>query len=112
MVESDGNKGFSSRSNNGMTVVPLNDKIVVKRLEAEEKTAGGIVLPDSAREKPKQGKVLSLGEGKRLDSGKRASFQVKEGDRVLFTSYAGNEVTVDGEEYLIMTEDDILAVVE
>ena len=95
-----------------MTVVPLNDKIVVKRLEAEEKTAGGIVLPDSAKEKPKQGKVLSLGEGKRLDNGHRAAFQVKEGDRVLFTSYAGNEVTIDGEEYLIMTEDDILAVVE
>ena len=95
-----------------MNVVPLNDKIVVKRLEAEEKTAGGIVLPDSAKEKPKQGKVLSLGEGERLDSGKRASFQVKEGDRVLFSSYAGSEVTIDGEEYLIMTEDDILAVVE
>jgi chaperonin GroES len=94
-----------------MKVVPLNDKIVVKRLEAEEKTTGGILLPDSAREKPKQGKVLSLGEGKRLDNGKRASFQVKEGDTVLFTSYAGSEVTVDGEEYLIMTEDDVLAVV-
>ena len=95
-----------------MTVVPLNDKIVVKRLEAEEKTAGGIVLPDSAREKPRQGKVLSLGDGKRLENGQRAYFQVKEGDRVLFTSYAGNEVSVDGEELLIMTEDDILAVVE
>jgi chaperonin GroES len=95
-----------------MTVVPLNDKIVVKRLEAEEKTAGGIVLPDTAKEKPRQGKVLSLGDGKHLDNGKRAPFQVKEGDRVLFTSYAGNEVTIDGEELLIMTEDDILAVVE
>jgi chaperonin GroES len=95
-----------------MKIVPLNDKIVVKRLEAEAKTAGGIVLPDSAKEKPKQGKVLSLGEGKLLDNGKRARFQVKEGDRVLFTSYAGNEITHDGEEYLIMTEDDILAVVE
>ncbi len=95
-----------------MKVVPLNDKIVVKRLEAEEKTAGGIVLPDSATEKPKQGKVLSIGEGKLLDSGKRAAFQVKEGDRVLFTSYAGSEVNIDGEEYLIMTEDDILAVVD
>jgi chaperonin GroES len=94
-----------------MKVVPLNDKIVVKRLEAEDKTSGGILLPDSAKEKPKQGKVLSLGEGKRLDNGKRASFQVKEGDTVLFTSYAGSEVTVDGEEYLIMTEDDVLAVV-
>ena len=80
-------------------------------LEAEEKTTGGILLPDSAKEKPKQGKVLSLGEGKRLENGKRASFQVKEGDTVLFTSYAGSEVNVDGEEYLIMTEDDVLAVV-
>jgi len=95
-----------------MTVVPLNDKIVVKRLEAEAKTAGGIVLPDAAKEKPKQGKVLSIGDGKMLENGKRAAFQVKEGDRVLFTSYAGNEVTVDGEEYLIMSEDDILAVME
>jgi len=94
-----------------MKVVPLNDKIVVKRLEAEDKTTGGILLPDSAKEKPKQGKVLSLGEGKRLENGKRASFQVKEGDTVLFTSYAGSEVTVDGEEYLIMTEEDVLAVV-
>jgi len=95
-----------------MTVVPLNDKIVVRRLEAEERTAGGILLPDSAKEKPKQGKIVSVGEGKLLDNGKRAPFQVKEGDRVLFSSYAGHEVTVDGEEYLIMTEDDILAVVE
>jgi chaperonin GroES len=95
-----------------MKVVPLNDKIVVKRLEAEEKTAGGIVLPDAAKEKPKQGKILSLGDGKLLDNGKRASFQVKEGDRVLFTSYAGTEVSLDGDEYLIMTEDDILAVVD
>ena len=95
-----------------MKVVPLNDKIVVRRLEAEEKTAGGIVLPDSAKEKPKQGKVLSLGDGKLLDSGKRAAFQVKEGDRVLFTSYAGSEITLEGEEDLIMTEDDILAVVD
>jgi chaperonin GroES len=95
-----------------MKVVPLNDKIVVKRLEAEEKTAGGIVLPDTAKEKPKQGKVQAVGNGKLLENGERAQFQVKEGDRVLFTSYAGNEVTLDGQEYLIMTEDDILAVVE
>ena len=96
----------------GMKVVPLNDKIVVKRLEAEDRTPGGIVLPDTAKEKPRQGKVLSLGEGKLMDSGKRAAFQVKEGDRVLFTSYGGQEVTVDGDEYLILTEDDILAVVD
>jgi chaperonin GroES len=95
-----------------MKVVPVNDKIVVKRVEAEEKTAGGIVLPDTAKEKPKQGKILSVGEGKLLDNGKRVPFQVKEGDRVLFTSYAGNEVTINGEELLIMTEDDILAVVD
>ena len=95
-----------------MKVVPLNDKIVVKRLEAEEKTAGGIVLPDTAKEKPKQGKVLSLGDGKLLDSGKRAAFQVREGDRVLFTSYAGEEFKFEGEEkVLLMREDDILAVV-
>ena len=95
-----------------MNLEPLNDKIVVKRLEAEEKTAGGIVLPDTAKEKPKQGKVLRLGDGKLLDSGTRAAFQVREGDRVLFTSYSGSEVNVDGKEYLIMTEDDILAVIE
>ena len=95
-----------------MKVVPLNDKIVVKRLEADEKTAGGILLPDTAKEKPRQGKVRSLGNGKLLDNGKRSAFQVKEGDRVLFTSYAGTEVTIDGEEYLIMTEDDLLAVLD
>ena len=95
-----------------MNVVPLNDKILVKRVEAEDRTAGGIVLPDTAKEKPRQGKVLSLGEGKLLDNGKRAPFQVKEGDRVLFSSYSGNDVTVDGEEYLIMTEDDVLAIID
>lgn len=95
-----------------MKVVPLNDKLVVKRLEAEDKTAGGILLPDTAKEKPRQGKVLSVGDGKLLENGKRASFQVKEGDRVLFTSYAGTEVNIDGEELLIMAEDDILAVVD
>lgn len=95
-----------------MKIVPLNDKIVVERVEADDKTAGGIILPDTAKEKPKQGKVLSLGEGKALETGGRAAFQVKVGDRVLFTSYAGTEVTHEGKEYLIMTEDDILAVVD
>ena len=94
-----------------LKITPLNDKIVVERLEAEDKTAGGIILPDAAKEKPKQGKVLALGEGKTLENGKRATFQVKLGDRVLFTSYSGTEVNVDGKEYLVMTEDDILAVV-
>lgn len=94
-----------------MKVVPLNDKVLIKRVEAEEKTAGGIVLPDTAKEKPKQGTVLAIGEGRRLENGSRAPFQIKVGDRVLFTSYAGNEVKIDGEELLLMTEDDILAVV-
>jgi chaperonin GroES len=95
-----------------MKIVPLNEKIVVERLEADERTAGGIILPDTAKEKPKQGKIISVGDGKLLDDGKRAAFQVKTGDRVLFSSYSGNEVTVDGKEFLIMTEDDVLAVVD
>ena len=93
-------------------VKPIGDRILVKRVEAEETTKGGIVIPDSAKEKPKEGEVISLGEGRLLDSGERLPFQVKAGDRVLFTSYAGNEVKIGGVEYLIMSEDDILAVVE
>ena len=95
-----------------MKIVPLNEKIVVERLEADDRTAGGIILPDTAKEKPKQGKIISVGDGKLLDDGKRAAFQVKVGDKVLFSSYSGNEVTVDNKEYLIMTEDDVLAVVD
>jgi len=95
-----------------MKVKPLGEKILVKRLEAEEKTKGGIVLPDTAKEKPKEGKVVALGDGKLLENGKRAEFQVKKGDRILFASYAGTEVKVDTEEYLIMSEEDILAVIE
>ena len=91
---------------------PLGDKILVKRLEAETKTKSGIVLPDSAKEKPKRGKILSLGAGKRLDNGEIAPFSVKVGNEVIFTSYAGTEVKIDGEELMIMSEDDILAVVE
>jgi chaperonin GroES len=91
---------------------PLNDKVLVKRLEAEDVTAGGIVLPDTAKEKPKEGKILALGDGKLLEDGTRALFQVKVGDRVLFTSYAGTEIKIDGEEHLIMSEDDILAVID
>lgn len=92
-------------------IVPLYDKLVIKRVEAEEKTKGGIVLPEAAKEKPKEGIVIALGEGKLLPDGKRAKFQVKKDDRVIFTSYAGTEITVDGEEYLIMSEEDILAIV-
>ncbi len=91
---------------------PLNDKIVVKRLEAEEKTKGGIVLPDTAKEKPKEGKVISLGDGKLLDNGNRVPFQVKKNDRILFSSYAGTEVKIDGNEYVIMQEEDVLAILE
>ncbi len=93
-----------------LSIRPLGDKVMVKRLQADDKTAGGIVLPDSAKEKPKRGTVLSVGEGRVLDSGKRQALQVRKGDTVLFTSYAGTELKVDGEEILIMDESDILAV--
>jgi chaperonin GroES len=94
------------------SITPLGDKILVKRLEAEERTAGGLVLPDTAKEKPKEGKVIAVGSGKLLEDGKRGSFQVRKGDRVIFTSYAGTEVKIDGEEYLLMPEEDILAIVK
>jgi len=95
-----------------MKVKPLGEKILVKRLEAEGKTSGGIVLPDTAKEKPKQGKVVALGDGKLLEDGTRAKFQLKKGDRILFASYAGTEIKVEGEEYLVMSEEDVLAVIE
>lgn len=95
-----------------VSIRPLGDKVLVKRLEAESKTAGGIVLPDSAKEKPKKGTVMSVGEGRLLDSGNRKPLQVKKGDKVLFTSYAGTELRVDGDEVLIMDESDILAVLD
>jgi chaperonin GroES len=91
---------------------PLGDKILVKRVEAESKTKSGIVLPDSAKEKPKRGKVVALGDGKILDNGEKSTFTVKKGDEVIFTSYAGTEVKIDDEELMIMSEDDVLAVVE
>ena len=89
---------------------PLGDKVLVRRVEAESKTAGGIVLPDAAKEKPKRGKIISVGQGKLLDDGTRAKLQVKKGDEVLFSSYAGTEITLDGKEMMIMSEDDILAI--
>ncbi len=91
---------------------PLGDKVIIKRVEAEEVTAGGIVLPDSAKEKPKRGLIKAIGDGKLLDSGERSQLQVKKNDEVLFTSYAGTEVKVGGEEYVIMDESDILAVLD
>ncbi len=93
------------------TIRPLGDKLLVKRLEAEEKTAGGIVLPDTAKEKPKQGRIIALGDGRQTESGEQVDFQVKVGQTVLFGSFAGTEVTVDGEEYLLMPETDILAII-
>jgi len=93
-----------------LKIRPLGDKVLVKRLEAETKTAGGIVLPDTAKEKPKRGVVQAVGEGKLLDNGKRNQLQVNKGDEVLFTSYAGTEIKIDGEEFLIMGEEDILAI--
>ena len=95
-----------------MKVVPLGDNVVVKRVEAMETTAGGIVLPDSAREVPQQGRVLSVGDGQLLADGGRADPQVSEGDRVLFSSYAGTEVAVDDNDLLIMGESDILAILD
>jgi chaperonin GroES len=91
---------------------PLNDRIVVERLEAEDKTEGGIYLPDAAKEKPKTGKVVAVGQGKLLDTGERSKPALKKGDKIIFESYAGSEVKVDGKEYLIMREDDVLAIIE
>jgi len=95
-----------------MKVRPLGDKVLIKRLEAEDRTAGGIVLPDTAKEKPKRGRVIEVGDGKVLDTGERAKLQVKKNDEVLFTSYAGAEIKIGGEEFIIMDESDILAVIE
>jgi chaperonin GroES len=95
-----------------MRLVPLGDQVVVKRLAAEAKTAGGIVLPESAREKPREARVLSIGDGRLAENGVRVPLQVNEGDRVLFSDYAGTEVNVEGEELLIVREADILAVLE
>ena len=90
---------------------PLGAKVLLKRLEADAMTKGGIVLPDTAKEKPQQGKVVSVGDGKLLDDGSRSKFQVKKGDTVLFTSYAGSEVKLGDKEYMIMNESDIMAVI-
>ena len=95
-----------------MRLIPLGEKVVVRAIEGEERTAGGIVFPDTAREKPQQGRVLSDGDGRRLTDGTRATPQVSEGDRVLFQRYSGTPFVVDGDELLIMDERDILAVVE
>jgi len=95
-----------------MKIRPLHDRIIVRRLEEEEKTKGGIIIPDTAKEKPMEGKVIAVGKGKILEDGKLQSLDVKAGDRVLFGKYSGTEVKIEGEEHLIMREDDILGVIE
>ncbi len=95
-----------------MSVRPLHDRVIVKRVEEEETTKGGIIIPDSAKEKPQEGKVVAAGNGKILDDGSRVKMEVKVGDLVLFSKYAGTEIKIEGEEHLILREDDILAIVE
>lgn len=95
-----------------MRLKPLQDRILVKRVEEEEKTKGGIIIPDTAKEKPAEGKVVAVGNGKLSDDGKRIPMALKEGDRILFGKYSGTEVKIEGQEYLIMREDDVLGVIE
>ncbi len=95
-----------------MKVKPLQDRIVVKRLEEEEKTKGGIIIPDAAKEKPQEGRVVAIGDGKVLENGQRSPLTVKVGDKILFGKYSGTEIKIDGEEHLILREDDVLAIIE
>lgn len=95
-----------------MAVKPLDDRVLVKQCDAEEKTAGGIVLPDTAKEKPQRGKVIATGPGKLLDSGKRGSMSLKKGNEVFYGKYAGTDIKIDGQEYVILRESDVLAVIE
>ena len=95
-----------------MKIKPLQDRLVIKRIEEEEKTKGGIIIPDSAKEKPQEGRVVAVGAGKPLESGNKAPVTVKPGDKILFGKYSGTEIKIDGEEHLIMREDDVLAIVE
>ena len=95
-----------------MKLRPLQDRILVKRLEEEEKTKGGIIIPDTAKEKPAEGKVVEVGKGKVDESGKRIALEVKKGDRILFGKYSGTEVKIEGEEYLIMREEDVLGIID
>lgn len=95
-----------------MKIKPLQDRILVKRIEEEEKTKGGIIIPDAAKEKPQEGRVIAVGDGKVLDNGTKAPLTVKVGDKILFGKYSGTEIKIDGEEHLILREDDVLAIVE
>lgn len=95
-----------------MKIRPLQDRIIVKRMEEEERTKGGIIIPDTAKEKPQEGEVIAVGPGKVTDDGKKIPMEVKVGDRVLFGKYAGTEIKIEGEEHLIMREDDVLGIIE
>ena len=95
-----------------MNVRPLNDRVLVVRVEEEQKTAGGIIIPDTAKEKPQEGKIVAAGPGKMDDNGKRTALNVKKGDKILFSKYAGTEINIDGVEHIFMKEDDILGVLE
>jgi len=95
-----------------MKIRPLQDRIIVKRVESEEKSKGGIIIPDTAKEKPQEGKVVAVGKGKVTDDGKLQPMDVKKGDRILFSKYAGTEINIDGEEHLIVREDDVLGILE
>jgi len=95
-----------------MKVRPLHDRVIVKRLEEDEKTKGGIIIPDTAKEKPIEGKVIAVGDGKIKEDGTKIPLEIKKGDRVLFAKYGGTEIKIDGEEHLMMKEDDILAIIE
>ena len=95
-----------------MKLAPLDDRVVIKQSEAEEKSAGGIILPDAAKEKPQKGKIIAVGPGKILENGKRGEMNVKKGDEVLYAKYTGNEIEIDGENYVILHEGDILGVIE
>jgi len=94
-----------------MKIKPLQDRILIKRIEEEEKTKGGIIIPDSAKEKPQEGKVVAVGDGKLLDNGTKVPLTVKPGDKILFGKYSGTEIKIDGEEHLILREEDVLAIV-
>ncbi|HEX2965566.1 MAG TPA: co-chaperone GroES [Syntrophorhabdaceae bacterium] len=95
-----------------MKVKPLQDRILIKRLQEEEKTKGGIIIPDAAKEKPQEGMVIAVGDGKTLDNGTKIKLSVKAGDKILFGKYSGTEIKIDGEEHLILREDDVLGIVE
>jgi len=106
------NNPLKQKEESSMKVRPLYDRVLVKRLDTEEKTKGGIIIPDTAKEKPQEGKVIAHGKGKLQDDGTTRALDVKEGDKVLFGKYAGTDINIDGEDYLILREEEILAIVE